>query len=375
MKLFLKKGVVCVLLLLAGLFASHHIMAGENPKWQKAYGKRSWSFPRDHGSHPAYRTEWWYFTGNLKDDSGSKYGYQLTFFRHGVRVKPADPKNPWSLRDIYFAHFTITDVKRKQFRMAERISRPGPGLAGAGKEKMDVWIFDWHAKMKGRLISLYAKKADMEIRLELRPKKPLVFHGKGGLSKKGPAKGQASFYTSFTDLETKGFLRTEKDSPLISVKGKSWFDHEFGSNQLTENQVGWDWFSLHLSDGRDLMIYLMRKKDGSFEKESSGTLVEKNGRSKHIRLKDISIEVLQKWKSQKSGGLYPGKWRLRIPKYNIDLLISPLLADQELNAKEFAKISYWEGAVFGQGSSKGKDVALEGYVELTGYAKSLGGAF
>jgi predicted secreted hydrolase len=343
--------------------------------WKQAIGERAWSFPRDHGSHPEYRTEWWYFTGNLSDKSGNRYGYQLTFFRHGIEKRPKDPGNPWSIRDLYLAHFTITDVPGKRFCFAERISRTGPGLAFSGTKGLDVWLLNWSASMAKNVIRLSARREDMEIDLELVPQKPLVLHGQKGLSKKGPGEGQSSYYYSFTDLTTTGTIKTPLSKQPVHVRGTSWFDQEFGSNQLSPDQAGWDWFSLHFSDGRDLMIYLLRRKDGTVEQASSGTIVEKDGAGRHLRLSEISIDILGQWKSPKSSGNYPARWRIRVPSARIDLTISPLVADQELITGESTGITYWEGAAGGNGTSMGQNVTCEGYVELTGYAGSIGGVF
>ncbi len=344
-------------------------------EWAQAIGPWQWSFPRDHGSHPAFRTEWWYFTGNLHDDEGRHYGYQLTFFRQGLRPVVPDPENSWSVRDIYFAHFTVTDIGNKQFQVAERISRAGPGLAGASEAEMNVWILDWSAVMVNSVITLNAEDNGMCLKLELSPRKPLVFHGQNGLSTKGAGVGQASYYTSFTDLETRGTVKPHTDAPSATVQGTSWFDQEFGSNQLSEDQVGWDWFSLHLSDGRDVMVYLLRRKDGSPDLASSGTLVEPDGSSHHLDLADITLSTLATWKSPHSDGVYPSQWRLTIPTRNVSLEIASLVHDQELNTAGSVSVTYWEGAVAGTGTSKGNAVTCEGYVEMTGYAGSLGGLF
>ena len=343
--------------------------------WKQAMGPRTWSFPRDHGAHPEFRTEWWYFTGNLRDGAGNRYGYQLTFFRQGVRLKPSDPKNPWSLRDLYPAHFAVTDVRNEKFHFAERITRSGPGLSGAATNGMNVWNLGWSAKMKGDRILIRAHHGEMELVLELKPRKPLILQGEKGLSRKGPGEGQASYYYSFTDLATRGTIRTPDTQVPVAVEGTSWFDQEFGSNVLSKDQVGWDWFSIHLSDGRDLMLFFLRKKDGTVEKESSGTLVEPEGKSRHLKRGEINLEVLGTWKSPKSSGTYPNRWRVRIPAAGLDLQLAPLVAAQELNTSGSTGVTYWEGAVDGKGSSSGKPVSCEGYVEMTGYAGSLGGLF
>jgi predicted secreted hydrolase len=355
------------------MFVCLPVLAADD--WQQAIGQRTWSFPRDHGAHPEFRTEWWYFTGNLRDEAGNRYGYQLTFFRQGVRIMPSDPDNPWSLRDLYPAHFTLTDVRSGTFHYAEQITRSGPGLSGAATDAMNVWNLGWSAKMRGDRISIRAHHGEMELALDLRPRKPLVLQGERGLSRKGPGKGQASYYYSFTDLESSGTIRTPSLENPVEVQGISWFDQEFSSNALTKDQVGWDWFSIHLSDGRDLMLYFLRKKDGTVETESSGTLVEPDGRARHLKLGEVQMEVLGTWKSPGSGGAYPNRWRIRIPSAGIDLLLAPLVTAQELITAGSTGVTYWEGAVDGKGSSSGKPVICEGYVEMTGYAGSIGGFF
>jgi predicted secreted hydrolase len=365
--------IIVLLVSVIAALACSPALAGE--EWKQAIGPRTWSFPRDHGAHPEFRTEWWYFTGNLRDGTGNRYGYQLTFFRQGVRLKPANPGNPWSLRDLYPAHFAMTDVRNGSFRFAEQVTRSGPGLSGAAADRMNVWNLGWSATMKGDVIVLHAAHEGVELSLELKPRKPLVLHGERGLSRKGPGEGQASYYYSFTDLATRGMIRTADSQMPVPVEGMSWFDQEFGSNILSKDQIGWDWFSLHLSDGRDLMLYFLRKKDGTVEKESSGTLVEPDGKARHLKLGEIQLEALGTWKSPRSGGVYPDRWRIRIPAAGIDLQIAPLVAAQELITVGSTDVTYWEGAVDGNGSSTGKPVSCEGYVEMTGYAGSLGGLF
>ncbi len=364
--------IACVM---SVLLISSSIGSEADSGWAQAVEPRVWNFPRDHGAHLEYRTEWWYFTGNLRDDSGGRYGYQLTFFRQGLRFELSQRANAWSVRDVYLAHLAIADKPSQQFHWVERSSRAGPGLAGAGTEGLDVWVLNWSAKMREGIISLRASQEEMALELELKPRKALVLHGKEGLSKKGPQEGQASYYVSFTDLETRGWLRTKGREPPIAVRGTSWFDQEFGSNQLGPDQVGWDWFSLHLSDGPDLMIYLLRLRDGSVEPASSGTLVEPDGSSRHLPLGEIRVSVLDQWKSPKSGGHYPSRWRIEIPLAHVDLDVAPLLPEQELVTESSTGVTYWEGAVEGQGRSAGRPVTCEGYVELTGYAGSIGGVF
>ncbi|MFC2161311.1 lipocalin-like domain-containing protein [Acidobacteriota bacterium] len=375
-----KKNWRFTLMVLAGLAA---LTASLAPKpfsqtkkedWNQAKLPYEWSFPRDFGAHPEYKTEWWYFTGTINGPAGEKFGYQLTFFRSGIQKNPSSPQNSWSVRDLYLAHLTITDIDRNQFLFEERMSRGGPGLAGAENGGMNVWLLNWSARMEKGKIFLEARKGEMAIRLNLTPKKPLVFHGQGGLSRKGPEEGQASFYTSYTDLDTSGTISISKDQ-IYTVTGKSWFDHEFSSHMLSEEQAGWDWFSLHLSDGRELMIYLLRRRDGSVERVSSGTLTEPDGTWRHIKISGVSIDVLNSWRSHRSGGIYPGRWRIRIPDASIEIILLPQVAEQELVSSLIPGLIYWEGAVEGNGFSRNQEITCRGYVELTGYAGSFKGIF
>ena len=350
-------------------------VSAEGDVWKQAVASKPWHFPRDHGAHPDYRTEWWYFTGNLVDERSGRHGYQLTFFRHGLRRAPQHPENPWSVRDVYLAHFAVSDGEARIFRFAQLSSRDGPDLAGASVKGMDVRCLNWSARMKGKHIFLNARKDGMELRLQLTPRKPPVFHGAGGLSKKGSEEGQATYYYSFTDLETKGLITLPHRREPLQVTGTSWFDQEFGSNQLSKEQTGWDWFSIHLSDGREIMIYFLRRKDGALEPASSGTLIETDGRFRHMKLSDIAVEARGYWKSPRSGAMYPARWHVSIPSAQIEIALHPLVADQELNTEGTTGVIYWEGAVEGRGASGGKDVTCRGYVEMTGYAGSMGGLF
>ena len=374
MKITMFACATLILLMIPLLHAG--VVTGAQPAasaWQKATGPRAWSFPHDHGAHPDYRTEWWYFTGNLRADQGRNYGYQLTFFRRGIAPSPKNPATSWSLRDIYPAHFALSDIGRADFRFTEQVSRTGPGLAGALTGEMKVWSLRWSARMAAGKIFLNARMEDAALNLELAARKPPVLHGVNGLSKKGPQEGNASYYYSLTDLATTGILRSAQSGADVPVTGTSWFDHEFGSNQLARDQVGWDWFGVHLTDGRDIMLYFLRKKDGSLEAASAGTLVEKTGQSRQLRLADIQLEVLATWKSPKSGARYPSRWRVRVPAAGLDLTMAVLIADQELDTSGSTGVVYYEGALGGRGKSAGRAVNCEGYVEMTGYAGSLGG--
>ncbi|MHB8834463.1 MAG: lipocalin-like domain-containing protein [Candidatus Methylomirabilia bacterium] len=361
----------CVLTLSAAGAAAG---GGTDREWAIADGTRAWSFPRDHGAHPEYRTEWWYFTGNLAAAAGRRYGYQLTFFRQGIVPVAADPDNPWSVRDVYLAHFALTEVREGSFRYGERVSRAGPGIAGASSDDLRAWVLDWSATAEGDGFALQAREGAAAIHLALRPRRPPVLHGSGGLSRKGPASGQASWYVSVTDLETTGTVRSG-DGVEVSVRGASWFDHEFGSGQFAAGLAGWDWFGLRLSDGRALMIYRLRRADGSAAPESSGTLLGVDGSARHLTRDEVTIEPLGKWLSPHSGARYPARWQVLVPAAGLTLELSPLVRDQELRTAKSTGVTYWEGAVAGNGTAAGSTVTVEGYVELTGYAGGIGGLF
>src|SRR5262247_2247787 len=291
---------------------------------------RKISLPADHYSHPGFKIEWWYYTGHLESESGKRYGYQVTFFRFGLRERQQDMKNkPPLFTDLYMAQFAGSDIDRKKFLFRERLNRGYEGKAGAATDRYLVWNEDW--KVEGDLKAHLIQMNDRGTRLSLRLSslKPPVLHGDNGLSQKGEGDGRASYYYSLTRLKSEGEITI--DGKTEKVGGLSWMDHEFGSNQLREDQVGWDWFSLQLDDQTEVMLYLIRKKDGSPDPYSSGTLVKRDGTTKHLGLEDFQIEVLERWKSAKSGGNYPMKWRVTIPGEGIELAIVPEFTDQELS--------------------------------------------
>jgi predicted secreted hydrolase len=365
--------LILALQLIVLIFVSNQLFANDN--WKQANVPIVWDFPKDLGSHHDFRTEWWYFTGNLIDEKGNKFGYQLTFFREGISRTSHDHTRPWALRDLYFAHFAITDVNNKRHFYEDRVSRTGPNLAGSSDKQLNVWLLDWSVFQKKEIFHIHAKNHEMEISLVLSATKPLSLHGKNGLVQKGSDIGQASYYCSYTRLNTKGILKTPLSLIQMQVSGTSWFDHEFGSNQLSSNLAGWDWFSLHLSDKRDLMIYLLRRKNGSIEPASSATIVDMAGKTTHIAHKQVRVIVLDYWTSKKSGARYPSRWRIVIPQQSIDITVLPMVADQELNTTGSTGIIYWEGAVEGIGNFNGKIINATGYAELTGYFGEIGGIF
>lgn len=327
---------------------------------------RPFSFPEDHGPHKNYKIEWWYFTGNLKGDDNNHYGYQLTFFRLGLRAKPAQRLTDWGTNSLYMANFAVTDVKNKKFYHFERFSREAIGLAGSTSKPFRVWLEDWNVTGKGGdgvNMRLHAREDSFQLDLECSSTKPIILHGDQGFSRKGDGPGNASYYYSLTRLQTEGSLKI--DGKTFQVSGTSWMDREWSTSALEKEQQGWDWFSLQLSDNREIMFFHLRRKDGSIDPHSSGTMINPEGDSRPLSLAEVKIEVLDQWASPLDGSLYPSRWRLTIPGEDVSLEITPFLKNQELDT---TAIRYWEGAVRVSGRTGDKPVNGVGYVELTGYA-------
>jgi predicted secreted hydrolase len=326
--------------------------------------KQTLSFPRDHGAHEDSRVEWWYVTGQLETVSGKRLGYQLTFFRTGVADDAAPRASSFAAHDLHLAHFARTDVSKGTFRFAERMHRDGPGAAYARTGRLSVANEDWRLEEAGGRLVLFARDGGDELSLVLSPEKPPVLNGPNGISRKGPDPDAVSKYVSLTRLASAGWWTSGGTSEAVT--GLSWFDHEWGSGSIGKETQGWDWFAVHLEDGRDLMLYRLRGAAGNGTPFSSGTLVEKNGTSLPLSSQDFSIEESGRWKSARSGAAYPGRWTLRVPKAALVLDVVPLLADQELVTERSTRVTYWEGACDVRttaGASAGR-----AYVEMTGYA-------
>jgi predicted secreted hydrolase len=338
--------------------------------YQLAVPGRAVKFPQDHFSHPDFKTEWWYYTGHFQTESGKSYGYQVTFFRFGLRDRQKEVKDEAPLfTDLYMAHFALSDKQGKKFRVAERANRGYGDKAGAAVDRYLVWNEDWKVAAQGESHVVEVADKDVKLKLRLTPAKPPVLNGDNGLSQKAEGNGRASYYYSLTRLKTEGALEIAGKSEKL--RGQSWMDHEFGSNQLAEDQLGWDWFSIQLDNNVELMLYVMRRKDGSIDPYSSGTLVYSTGPVRHLALRDFQVQALEKWKSPKSGGNYPMKWKVVIPSAGIELEIVPFFPDQELDTRKSTKVTYWEGGVQVRGTFQKKPVAGLGYVEMTGYAGKL----
>jgi predicted secreted hydrolase len=345
-------------------------MAGDTAGFRRVTGPRTFEFPADHGPHPGFRTEWWYFTGNLETAGGHRFGYQLTIFRNQTAPAAPDSHSAWATNEVYMAHMAVTDAGAGRFHAFERFARGAAGLAGAQAEPFRVWLEDWRiearpggsAEPTGLLpLRLVASEGDVTLALDVHPGKPPVLQGVDGYSRKGPEPGNASHYYSFTRLPTEG--RLEIAGRAYDVTGSSWLDREWSTSALGPDQEGWDWFALQLDDGTELMLYILRLRDGSPDTFSRGVFVHPDGTALHLTTADFHVGVTARWQSPR-GGSYPARWRIAVPAAGLELEIVPILADQEHDAF----VRYWEGAVDVTGRSGGSAVAGRGYVELTGYA-------
>ena len=311
-----------------------------------------YEFPRDHYSHPDFRTEWWYWTGNLRDAEGRRFGFELTFFRQAVNEKDRAPRNPWDATDLYLAHLALSDVAGGRFRHAERVNRAGPGLAGVDAARGTIWNGNWRAGLD----RLEAVTEEFQLRLEFSTVKPPVIHGVNGLSQKSAGEGHASHYISFTRLEARGTLML--DGRRFELNGTAWMDHEFFTHQLEPDQAGWDWMSIQLEDRTELMLFRLRRKDGSIDPFSAGTYVDRAGRARHLSVGDFTLTpVGTRWNN------YPVAWRVEVPSLGLRLDATTPLRNQELGGNSVYSPKYWEGAMDFSGTHKGV-----GYLEMTGYA-------
>lgn len=348
------------------------LLLAESEGWRSAEQGWNYIFPRDHGPHREFKTEWWYATGNLTDAEGCDMGFQLTFFRQGIqRGEKPSGSSRFRVTELPFAHFAMTDVSGKTFRHFQRSSRGAFGEAGFGipsaKDSRMTWMEDWVMEQKEEgLFHLKASEAGCSIDLILVQDREPLFHGKDGISPKSSKPGHASHYYSLTRMKASGTVTLEgKTRPVI---GLVWFDHEWATNSLDPGESGWDWSGLHLSNGDDLMLFRIRDKEGK-SVFLSGTLRNANGKVSDLSHHgDIVMTPKGAWKSFHTGGVYPAGFEIAIPSRDLALHIAPKLPDQELLLPPFA---YWEGAVRGEGSCDGISITAEGYLELTGYGGKI----
>lgn len=344
-------------------------LSGEvDEAFARAYEPMPLTFPRDHGAHPAYRTEWWYFTGNLADEQGREYGYQFTIFRSALTPHQPERTSDLATNQVYMAHFALTHAQAGEHVSFERYSRGAGGLAGAqGEPHFSAWLEDWSVQqtaadtMQVQAAATSEEGADFALALTLRETRLPVLHGDAGLSQKGPERGNASYYYSLIGLESSGTITW--DGRSTAVTGRSWMDHEFGTSALSANALGWDWFSLQLDNGMAVMFARIRTEDGGSLGEFEGTLVGPDDSLQVINQDDFTLEALDQWTSPRSGITYPSGWHVDFPAQDLSLTLTPLVRDQEMDVS----FVYWEGAVMVEGTQAGAPVGGRGYVELTGY--------
>jgi predicted secreted hydrolase len=326
-------------------------------------------FPRDYFDHPDFQTEWWYYTGNLKSANGHRYGFELTFFRQAVSRDPAQAAT-WDVKDIYLTHLALSDLDGQKFYHAERINRAGPGIAGVSASSARIWNGNWQIQWEGADQKLQAIDKQFQLHLTLHPEKPPVIHGESGVSQKSEGAGHASYYFSLTRLAARGKL--DLNGETLEVSGLAWMDHEFFTHQLDSHQVGWDWMSLQLEDNTELMLFRIRRKDGSLDPFSASTYVDARGKSMHLRANDFILQPLaENWTSPATHATYPIVWKITIPKLELELEAHTPLDAQELAGKTKIAPSYWEGAITLEGR-RGK-IPLDGvgYLEMTGYDRPV----
>jgi predicted secreted hydrolase len=339
------------------------------PGFLAADGSRPLIFPEDFGAHEDFRTEWWYYTGNLQTPEGRHFGFELTIFRVGLLPPmvqlPSDSQ--WYDRSVYFAHFAVSDIAGERFYAFERYSRPSPGLAGAQADPYRVWLEDWNITERGPgAYHLQAAQAEITLDLTLTDEMGIVLHGENGYTRGGETANNAAYYYSQPRLRADGFVQV--DGARHQVHGLAWKDHEFGSGGLDKDQTGWDWFSLQFEEGPALMLFQLRERNGGTSESSSGTFIAANGTPQPVQKTDFEITVLDEWRSPHTQGLYPAAWEIRLNEPNCILEVHPWMADQEIN---FPTVTYWEGAVRFEGTCNGAPARGNGYVELTGYVGNL----
>jgi predicted secreted hydrolase len=337
--------------------------------WQVAEPGWRYEFPRDHRVHEKFKTEWWYFTGNLTNEREHRFGYELTFFRQGIRpvAERGATTSRFVVDDLKFAHFTITDATGKKFLFHQKVSRGGFGEAGFDEKDRLAWIDSWQMQMNGDgSFDLAAAAPDAVIQLHLIPQKQPIIHGPQGISPKAAGEGHASHYYSITRLATTGRLCAGQEH--FAVAGESWFDHEWATNQLAPGQAGWNWVSAQFDDQSELMLYQMRLTSGGIDPISSGTFVRADGSSVSLTSADFQMAPETFWKSDKTKANYPISWRITVPQEHLAFTLLPVLPNQEL---VLPPLIYWEGAFDLEGTRGGKPLRGHGYLELTGYAGPL----
>ncbi|HLM56502.1 MAG TPA: lipocalin family protein [Pyrinomonadaceae bacterium] len=328
--------------------------------------------PRDLYAHERAQTEWWYYTGHALTEGGRRFGFELVFFQ---RRTDLDRFGVVPLRlianPLYLAHFAVTDESRKSFRYEHRKSANGvfDPPAHAGTQSYRLRLGDWRAREAHGLHLLRATLGgDLVFDAALKPSKPAVLNGREGVGVSFKDHGEASRYFSYTRMEAEGEMTWGGETERF--RGAAWMDREFGTWKTTDGQRGWDWFSIQFSDDTELMVYHIRDREDRPSPFSSGTFVDAGGRATHLSRDDFSLEPTGRWVSPHTGAAYPSGWRLRVPRFGVDVSVTPSLKDQELDTRGTTMIVYWEGSCEVSGASGGSSVEGRAYAELVGYDRS-----
>lgn len=348
-------------------------------RWLSARPDYGWSFPRDHWSHPGYRSEWWYFTGQLAapGDTTPRLGYQFTLFRIGLVPSLPRQASAWATRDLVMGHAALTDLMTGRHLFSEALVRAVPLLGGFGEpgDSLVAWSLApagtpgrWTLRWTGRGFAFAMADARQGFAMNLLAEAavPPLLEGPNGYSRKGRSETNASQYYSLPRLGTTGKLIVGAETLL--VRGTSWMDKEFGSSQLDSASVGWDWFSLQLADGRDVMLYLLRDSSGA-STWGGGTIAAPGRAPRYLPLGGFTVRVTNRWTSPATLARYPAAWRIDIPSERLTFDVTPLAADQENRSRIATRLFYWEGAVRANDAA-GRMVG-RGYAELTGYGRSV----
>ena len=314
-------------------------------------------FPRDEGSHPDFRVEWWYVTGWL-EDAGKPLGFQITFFRVRPETKHENP-SAFAPRQILIAHAALSDPARGRLVHAQRAARSGFELAGADEGSTRVWIDQWRLEQEGNAYRARIPAGEFSLELAIAATQPPLLQGESGLSRKGPAPGSASYYYSLPHLKVNGTVA--RDGKPRAVAGSAWLDHEWSSRYMEKDAVGWDWIGINLDDGAALMAFRMRGKNGE-RFWAGGALRRADGSERNFEPGEVRFIPRRTWRSARTGTSYPVSWQVRAG--GLDLVVEPLFDDQEHDTRASAGTIYWEGAV--RALREGKPAGL-GYLELTGY--------
>ncbi|MEO6393207.1 MAG: lipocalin family protein [Pyrinomonadaceae bacterium] len=328
--------------------------------------------PRDLYAHREAQTEWWYYTGHLATTTGVEFGFEFVFFK---RRTDLDKFGVVPLRllgnPLYLAHFAVTEPGRQSFRYEHRktTGKPWELTAEASEAAYRLQLGSWRITERDGQHQLYATLGDDVIfRANLRATKPPALNGADGVGVSFKDTGEASRYFSLTSLEATGTITWHGRTDDFG--GKAWMDREFGTWRTTDNQKGWDWFAIQLENDSELMVYLLKNAEGVYTGFSAGTFVDQTGRNRHLNHDDFQLTAKTVWTSPHTNAIYPSSWELSVPSLGLELSVTPVMADQELDTRGSTMIIYWEGACVVAGSQNGAPVHGKAYVELVGYDRS-----